>query len=142
MSGLVRSVKLWLKQQQDADFLKSMPSYGWADLGADRGDLLQMASGASNIAERMHAMAAAYGLQPSDISKEHWREVDMARACAACAQTRACKRWLKGPNLTLSHAGFCPNQAHFAELSGTDLDALEAEETAAAEKREARLHYL
>ncbi|MEM1199484.1 MAG: DUF6455 family protein [Pseudomonadota bacterium] len=142
MSGLVKSVQLWLKQQQDADFLRSLPSYGWADLGGEKGDLMQIASGHSCVRERMRAMAAAYGLEPSDLSKDHWREVDMARACATCPSTRACKRWLKGPNFELADAGFCPNKAHFCELSGTDLDALEAEEDAAAAKREERLHYL
>ena len=142
MSGPVKTVKRWLKQQKDADFLRKMPAQGWADLGADKGDFMQIASGPSCVTERMRAMAAAYGLEPSDLGKERWRQVDMARACATCPSTRACTRWLKGPNLNIAQAGFCPNKAHFSELSGTDLDAVEAEEKAAAAKRQDRLHYL
>ncbi len=142
MSGLVKSVKRWLKQQQDADFLRTLPACGWADLGADKGDMMQITSGPSCVRERMRAMAAAYGLEPSALSSEHWREVDMARACATCRSTRACKRWLKGPNLDIAEAGFCPNKAHFSELSGTDLAALQAEQNTAAAKREERLHYV
>ena len=142
MTGPVKAVKRWFRQQKDADYLSGLTTPGWADLGADKRDFQQIASGPSCVRERMRAMAAAYGLEPSDISREHWREVDMARACATCPATRACKRWLKGPNLEIAQAGFCPNRHHFSELSGTDLDALEAEETEAAAKREERLHYL
>lgn len=142
MTGPVKALKRWYRQQQDAAYLTNMSAPAWADLGASKGDLLEIAKGPSCVGERMRAMAAAYGLEPQDLSEERWRQVDMARACTNCSETRKCKRWLKGPNLDLSQAGFCPNKAHFSELSGTDQSPLEAEDRAAAQNKEKRLHHV
>ncbi|NNF76961.1 MAG: hypothetical protein HKN05_02930 [Rhizobiales bacterium] len=142
MTGPAKALKRWFRQQRDAAYLTNMSAPAWADIGASKGDLLQIAKGPSCVGERMQAMAAAYGLKPADLSKERWRQIDMARACANCTASRQCKRWLKGPNLELAQAGFCPNKSHFSELSGKDQEALEAEEASARANKDERLHHL
>ncbi len=142
MTGPVKALKEWFKQQQDAAYLTNMSAPAWADLGASKADFMQIASGPSCVGERMAAMAEAYGLDPADLREERWRQVDMARACTNCSATRQCKRWLKGPNLELAEAGFCPNKEHFSELSGIDQSDLEAKDKAASAGKDERLHYL
>ena len=142
MSGPVKAMKQWFRQQRDAAYLSNMSAPDWADIGASKGDLLQSVKGPSCVGERMQAMAAAYGLSPAGLTQGRWGHVDMARACANCSATKQCKRWLKGPNLELAHAGFCPNASNFSELSGKDQKAIEAADKASARGKNRRLHYL
>ncbi|MCP5083583.1 MAG: hypothetical protein GY948_17995 [Alphaproteobacteria bacterium] len=142
MTGPATALKRWFRQQRDAAYLTNMSALAWADVGASKGDLLQIAKGPTCVGERMQAMAAAYGLEPADLAGERWRQLDMARACSNCSESRQCKRWLKGPDLDLAQAGFCPNKSHFSELSGKDQDALEAEDKSASQAKDERLHYL
>ncbi len=142
MTGPVKALRHWLKRQRDTAFLSNLAAPAWSDLGASRDDLLQIASGPSGIGKRMQAMAAAYGIDQPALSEERWRQVDMARACAHCNAQRQCKSWLKGPDQDAATARFCPNRAHFAELSGTDVQSLDAKAKNASCDEDQRLHYL
>ena len=142
MTGPVKAFKHWFRRQRDAAFLSNLAAPAWSDIGASRDDLLQIASGPSGIGKRMQAMAAAYGIDQQALGQERWRHVDMARACSHCSAQRQCKSWLKGLDPDAATASFCPNRAHFAELSGTNVQALDAKAKAAACDEDQKLHYL
>ncbi len=142
MTGPVKALKHWFRRQRDAAFLSNLAAPAWSDIGASRDDLLQIANGPSGIGKRMQAMAAAYGIDQQALGEERWRHVDMARACSHCSAQRQCKSWLKGPDPDATTADFCPNRAHFAELSGTDVQTLDAQARLARRGDDEGLHYL
>ena len=117
MTSVLKRVRRMLNQHRDGQFLFALNSSQQSDVGISSTDLQSLASCPSDTRARMEAMAGAHGLAPDALSREHWREVDMARACGHCGRRRVCSKWLAGKRDDLSASDFCPNAPHFAELA-------------------------
>ena len=117
MTSISKRVHRMLNQRRDNQFLFALNSAEHSDVGISSTDLQSLASCPSDTRARMEAMAAAHGLAPDALSREHWREVDMARACGHCGKRRVCSKWLAGKRGDLSASDFCPNAPQFAELA-------------------------
>ena len=116
MMSVLKRVHRMLDQRSDARFLSTLNPSQQTEVGISATDLGSLTSGPADTRARMEAMAAAHGLVQEDLGREHWREVDMARACGHCGQRRVCAKWLAGKRQDLSVSDFCPNAAHFADL--------------------------
>lgn len=117
MSSILKRVRRMLDQRRDSQFLFALNSAERSDVGISSTDLKSLASCPSDTRARMEAMAGAHGLAPEVLSHEHWREVDMARACGHCGERRVCSKWLAGKRGDLAASDFCPNAPQFAELA-------------------------
>lgn len=117
MTSVVKRVRRMLNQRRDSQFLLALDSSQQSDVGISSTDLQSLASCPADTRARMEAMAKAHGLAQDALNREHWREVDMARACGHCGRRRVCSKWLAGKRGDLSANDFCPNAPHFAELA-------------------------
>ena len=117
MTSVLKRVRRMLNQRRDGQFLFALNSSQQSDVGISSTDLQSLSSCPTDTRDRMEAMAEAHGLEQEALSREHWREVDMARACGHCGQRRVCGKWLAGKRGDLSASDFCPNAPHFAELA-------------------------
>ncbi len=119
MTSIVKRVRRMLDQRRDSQFLFALNSAEQPGVGISSTDLQSLSSAPTDTRDRMEAMAEAHGLAPDALNREHWREVDMARACGHCGQRRVCSKWLAGKRGDLSASDFCPNASQFAELAKT-----------------------
>ena len=129
MSTLIARIQKWLREQQDRQYLAQSGSREIADLGISTTDLETLAASPGDTRQRMEAMAKAHGLDADLLDSEHWRQVDMARACGQCGDREQCRRWLGGKDVDTPPSEFCPNARHFAELAlkgGVSTMALES----------------
>lgn len=117
MTTILKRVRRMLDQRRDSQFLFALNSSQQSDVGISSTDLQSLASGPADTRARMEAMAKTHGLAPEALSREHWREVDMARACGHCGERRVCNKWLAGKRGDLTAGDFCPNAPQFAELA-------------------------
>lgn len=117
MSGLLQTVRKWMRDQQDRQFLARLNDQELMDCGVSRADFLTAVGAPKDTRARMDAMAKTHGLPADAIDSEHWRALDMARACSQCGDRPMCKRWLRGDDDHVGAEVFCPNSEHFAELA-------------------------
>ena len=117
MSGLLKRMRRWLRDEQDRQYLSQVGDQALMDCGVSRADFLTAIDAPKDTRSRMDAMAKAHGLPADAIDSEHWRALDMARACSQCGDRPMCKRWLNGQEDEVGANAFCPNAEHFAELA-------------------------
>ncbi len=89
-----------------------------ADLGLSRRDLALLQSGTPGARQRMEAMAAQFGLSPSDINADRGAAIDAAKACAQCGEAKACMAALR-LDAVMPEAN-CPNTGLYRALSFLD----------------------
>ena len=106
----------WFSTDQDRDFIDNIKPWQEADLGRSRHDLSDLSKAPCDTRQKMEAMAAVFGLSPADISREHWREVDIARACGHCSNRRECSRFLRDGGSLDKARKFCPNYHYYEEM--------------------------
>lgn len=114
--SVLQNLHHWVVNQKDRQFADQMTASDNADLGLSKTDLQDLLAAPRGTRGRMEAMARTYGLQSERLGDDHWREVDMARACGTCEATSQCKRWLKQGDAYGPAAEFCPNAKHYLEL--------------------------
>ncbi len=117
MAGLFQWVRKWLQDQQERQYLQGMSGVELMDCGISRADLMTAMAAPKDTRARMQSMTAAYGLPRDALDKEHWRALDMARACGQCRERAMCKRWLNSREESFGADAFCPNAKHYAELA-------------------------
>ena len=117
MAGLFQWLGKWLQDQQERQFLQGMSGLELMDCGLSRADLMTALAAPKDTRVRMQSMAATHGLPRDALDKEHWRALDMARACGQCRERALCKRWLNGQEDDIGADAFCPNVKHYAELA-------------------------
>ncbi len=117
MAGLFQWLGKWLQDQQERQYLQGMSGVELMDCGLSRADLMTALAAPKDTRSRMLSMAAAHGLSRDALDKEHWRALDMARACGQCPERAICKRWLNGKEDDIGADEFCLNAKHYAELA-------------------------
>ncbi len=117
MRGLLQRVGKWLRDNQERQYLQGLSNVELMDCGYSRADMMTALAAPKDTRQRMQSMATAYGLPPDALNKEHWRAMDIARACGQCRERAMCRRWLNGQQTDVSADEFCPNAEHFAEMA-------------------------
>ena len=117
MTGLLQWVGKWLQENQERQYLHGLGSAELMDVGISRPDFMTALAAPEDPRERMLSMAAAYGLPSAAVDRDHWRALDIARACAQCRERVTCKRWLNGLEENIEASAFCPNADHYNELA-------------------------
>lgn len=87
------------------------------DLGMSRGQVLDFLRMPHDIAERVPAMGAIFGISEAQLKRDHGLWVDLLSTCGHCADRGSCSRLLaQGDQAQPSEATFCGNRAAFADL--------------------------
>lgn len=116
MLDIISNFRGWLQRRQDLRYLSQLDGPGLSDLGICRSDALEFANAPGDVKQRMEQMAEAHGLSPEVIWEQHWRHLDMARACSHCGSRAECKSWLRHDTEGRGKSEFCPNETHFMDL--------------------------
>ena len=117
MTGLSHWVGRWLQKHQERQYLHRLTDLELKDAGLSRADFMTALAAPADTRQRMLSMAAAYGLPGVALDNEHWRALDIARACGQCGERAKCRRWLTGLEQNYDPATFCPNAEHYKELA-------------------------
>jgi hypothetical protein len=88
-----------------------------ADLGLAPADLRDLAAQPGDVPERMRRMSAVFSASEPFARLGRFEVLDMARACGACAERRACDHALHGKAAPTEEAcAFCPNAEAYRAL--------------------------
>ncbi len=86
-----------------------------ADLAITSDDIATFAQARPGVRNQMEAMAANFGLTGKDIDAQHWRALEIVRACSTCKRAKDCKAFLAGRDGAFDPYD-CPNASHYATL--------------------------
>lgn len=87
------------------------------DLGMSRDQVRDFLRMPTDIADRVAAMGAIFGIPEAVLKRDHGLWVDLLSTCGHCADREACARLLAlGDKANPGQAGFCGNRAAFADL--------------------------
>ncbi len=106
----------WWRQSREYSELSTLDDRHFQDMGVCRSDLASVVSGATDVDDRIRAMAEKLGVSYEKVMEEHWRAIDVVRSCATCGERRVCRHWLDGTNDWRTPGDFCPNAATFESL--------------------------
>jgi hypothetical protein len=88
------------------------------DLGMSRAQVLDFLNMPTDIADRVTAMGAIFGIPVTHLKRDHAQWLDLLTTCGHCADRSACTRLLAmGDMVDPARADFCGNRATFADLS-------------------------
>lgn len=88
------------------------------DLGMTRAQVLDFLAMPTDIAERVTAMGAIFGIPEEVLKRDHGQWVDLLSTCGHCAERGACTRVLDlGDMADPAQAHFCGNRPAFADLA-------------------------
>ncbi len=106
---------LW-KRAADEEAVLALSERELADLGVSRDQALALVRMPPEVPERVAAMAKIFGVTEADLAgnRADWEE--LLTTCAACAETRICRRFLARDERDPANARFCPNAPHFEGL--------------------------
>lgn len=116
VATLFEKLEGWLSRNGEKDFIARNGRMLEADLAIARSELAELPSAPCDTRRKMEAMAAVFGLSPGAISKERWRQLDLARTCGHCDNRRECARFLSQGGTADEAVRFCPNAHHYLEL--------------------------
>lgn len=114
MRLVTKFIERVLSKERKNREIQSMTDLQAADLAMTKSDLFAYSNARSSAPEQMKLMAQEFGLLPSDITKERWRELEIVHNCNQCSQHKRCYRYLtRGSDFTKER---CPNSSHYVEL--------------------------
>lgn len=115
MFDRIRSLLHRLHQVQEVN---AMTDRDLDDLGMTRAQVLDFLRMPTDIAQRVTAMGAIFGIPEADLKRDHGQWVDLLSTCGHCAERGACARVLQlGDMADPAQATFCGNRAVFADLA-------------------------
>lgn len=89
-----------------------------ADLGMSRDQVLDFLRMPPDVADRVTAMGAIFGVPETELKRDHAQWVDLLSVCGHCASRGACARVLaKADAADPATVDFCGNRETFASLS-------------------------
>ena len=116
MKMLARKIQQMLERGRDRQFIVGLTAADYADAGISESDRGWISNAPSDTRERMEAMASSLGLDPSAISRDRWRELEMGQACSQCGDVRTCRKYLAGKPVSEGPNTFCPNFQRFQDM--------------------------
>jgi hypothetical protein len=88
------------------------------DIGISRAQVLDFLAMPRDIAERVTAMGAIFGVPEAALRRDHAQWVDLLSTCGHCIDRGACAKVLaRGSATTGSEAPFCSNRDAFEDLA-------------------------
>ena len=116
MKTIARKIQQMLESGRDRQFIVGLNPAGIADTGISESDRGWIANAPADTRERMEAMATSLGLDPAEIGRDRWRELEMGQACSQCADVRTCRKFLAGKPVSEGPNTFCPNFQRFQDM--------------------------
>ena len=116
MKTITSKVRQLLSRNRDRQFILAMSGSELADAGLSRADCDWVINAPADTRERMEAMARSLGLDPAEISRDRWRELEMGQACSQCGDVRTCRKFLDGKPVNEGPNTFCPNFQRFQDM--------------------------
>jgi hypothetical protein len=116
MKTLARKIRRMLDRGRDQQFIMALGGADLSDAGIGRADRYWITNAPADTRERMEAMARSLGLDPAEIGRDRWRELEMGQACSQCSDVRACRKHLDGKPVNEGPNTFCPNFQRFQDM--------------------------
>lgn len=117
MFDRLRALLRHLHQVQDVNALTDRDL---ADLGMTRDQLLDFLAMPTDIAQRVTAMGAIFGVPEAALRRDHGQWVDLLSSCGHCADRGTCARVLELGDLAHpDQAHFCGNRPVFQALAAS-----------------------
>lgn len=89
------------------------------ELGLTRDELREVVTTASEVSERMTAMARRHGIDLDMLDRYRHDYVHLLDTCAHCHATGQCAEFLADESQGPLAASFCPNHADYIALKGS-----------------------
>lgn len=116
MKTIVKRIASMLGQNKDRQFILGLSGAELTDTGLSPSDRDWMTGAPADTRERMEAMARALGVDPAQIGRDRWREMEMGQACSQCSDVRTCRKFLDAKPVSEGPNTFCPNFQRFQNL--------------------------
>lgn len=111
-------IRALLHRLHDHAEVESLSDRDLSDLGMSRDQLHAFLRMPQDIAERVTAMGAIFGVSEAELKRDHAQWVDLLSVCGHCADRGACSKVLvRGPAAVPASSRFCGNTATFAHLA-------------------------
>ena len=116
MTSIVQRITSMLARDKDRQFILGLSGSELSDAGLSSSDRNWVINAPGDTRKRMEAMAQSLGLDPAEIGRDRWREMEMAQACGQCGDLRTCRKFLGGKPVSEGPNTFCPNFQRFQDL--------------------------
>lgn len=111
-------IRTLIKRLHDVTDVNALSDRDLADLGISRDQLFDFLRMPQDIASRVTAMAAIFGVPEDQLKRNYPQWVDLLTTCGHCSDRSACARVLdQGIDADPAEASFCGNRSVFAHLS-------------------------
>lgn len=116
MTSIVQQIRKMLARNRDRQFILGLNGSELTEAGVSASDRGWVINSPGDTRERMEAMAQSLGLDPAEIGRDRWREMEMGQACSQCGDLRTCRKYLDGKPVSEGPNTFCPNFQRFQDL--------------------------
>lgn len=116
MKTIAGKVRQMLARQRDRQFIMALGRSDLSDAGITPADRDWITNAPADTRECMEAMSRSLGLDPAEIGRDRWRELEMAQACSQCGDVRTCRKFLDGKPVNEGPNTFCPNFQRFQDM--------------------------
>jgi hypothetical protein len=116
MTSIVQQIRQMLAQNKDRQFILGLSGSELTETGLGASDRGWVINAPRDTRERMEAMARSLGVDPVEIGRDRWREMEMGQACSQCGDRRSCRKYLAGEPVSEGPNTFCPNFQRFQDL--------------------------
>jgi hypothetical protein len=111
-------IKALLQRWQEVKEIEALTDRDLDDLGMSRDQIRAFAAMPRDVADRVSAMGAIFGIPAAELRRDHAQWLDLLETCGHCGDRGACAVALAQGDLTHPRdCGFCPNRAAFAALA-------------------------
>ncbi len=111
-------IRSLIRRLHEASEVEALTDRDLADLGMTRAQLHDFLRMPQDVAERVTAMGAIFGLPEAALRRDHAQWVELLSVCGHCADRGACARVLQmGDMADPAAIDFCGNRRTFATLS-------------------------
>ncbi len=116
MTSIVQQIRKMLEQGKNRQFILGLTGSELTEAGLGSADRGWVVNAPGDTRKRMEAMAGSLGLDPEEIGRDRWRELEMGQACSQCSDVRTCRKYLDGKPVSEGPNTFCPNFQRFQDM--------------------------
>ena len=111
-------IRALLHRLHDHAEVEALSDRDLSDLGMSRDQLHAFLRMPTDIAERVTAMGAIFGIPELELKRDHAQWVDLLSVCGHCADRSACAKVLaQAQQAAPADCGFCGNKSAFVGMA-------------------------
>ncbi|MDP3261836.1 MAG: DUF6455 family protein [Tabrizicola sp.] len=109
-------IRTLIAHLHDVSEVNALTDRDLSDLGMNRDQVLAFLRMPQDVADRVTAMGAIFGIPEAALKRDHAQWVDLLSTCGRCADRGRCATHLAGGR-DKAEATFCPNRPSFDDLA-------------------------